>query len=53
MKSVEDFSNSPIYDYNQDSNKSFTNEDTIDSDYSSTLDFSVFFTFLSFISEIF
>ena len=32
-KSVEDYSNSPIYDYNQDSNKSFNNEDTFDSDY--------------------
>jgi hypothetical protein len=37
-KSLEDFSNSPIYDYNQDSNN---NEDTIDSDYSSIIDFSV------------
>ncbi len=37
-KSIEDFSNSPIYDYNQDSNN---NEDTIDSDYTSIIDFSV------------
>lgn len=30
---MDEFSNSPIlYDYNQDSNKSFNNEDTFDSD---------------------